>query len=336
MQIPLLPEDLAAIEAARQRSGSTNTKRGYEGAWRRFAAWCEGRGYPALPTAPEVLAAYLLLLGREGKALATIRFHRAAVVERHKAGGLPHPADSGDVRVAISDLERSLGSEQTQARPLDEAAFAVIRRTAAIPRRRPGGGREGLDEALDRGKEDIAIISVMRDAMLRAGEAAALVWADIRPWSDGTGRVYIRRSKTDQRATGALQHIDEQAMSDLELIRPGFHQDRDTVFRMGARQLSVRIRDAAKAAGLGGGFSGHSPRIGMAIDLAIDGSGLPELQQAGRWTSDDQPAKYIRGMSVGQGAVARFYAKRKSGAENAALEPSWTEPDISNFLFNHI
>ena len=337
MQTPLLlPEDLAAIEEMRRRSALANTTRGYEVGWRRFAAWCEGRGYPALPTAPTVLASFLLYLGREGRALATIRAYCAAVVDRHNTGGLPNPADSKDVRDAMSDLHSLLGGEQRQARPLDAAAFEAIRRSAGIPRRRPDGSRERLEDALERGAQDIAIISVMRDAMLRVGEAAALVWADVRPWSDGTGRVYIRRSKTDQRAAGDLKYVDEQAMSDLELVRPRFHEERDRIFGVGARQLSVRIKEAARAAGLGGGFSGHSPRVGMAIDLAMDGSGLPELQQAGRWKSGQMPARYIRGMAAEQEAVARYYARRKEGAGNAVLEPSRSDPDISSFLFNDI
>ena len=330
MQIPLLPEDLAAIEAARQRSGSANTKRGYEGAWRSFVAWCEGKGYPSLGASPEVAAAYLATMGREGKKVATIKFHRAAVADRHRTGGLPDPTDSEIVRSVMSGLASSLDGEQKQARPLDETAFAVIRRTAAIPRRRPDGTREGLDEALQRGAEDIAIISVMRDAMLRVGEAAALVWSDVREWSDGSGRLYVRRSKTDQRSAGVLLYLGRQAVADLDRIRPRFCGGDEAVYQLGARQLARRIRDVAKAAGLGGGFSGHSPRVGMAIDLASDGSGLPDMQQAGRWKVATMPARYIRGMAAGQGAVARFHGRRES--ENGTEAKS----DISNFLVHDV
>ena len=236
----------------------------------------------------------------------------------------------------MSGLASSLGGEQNQARPLDETAFAVIRRTAAIPRRRPDGTREDLDEALQRGAEDIAIISVMRDAMLRVGEAAALVWSDVREWSDGSGRLYVRRSKTDQRAAGVLLYLGRQAMGDLEVVRPRFCDSGEGVYRLSSRQLSRRISEAAAAAGLGQGFSGHSPRIGMSIDLASDGSGLPDLQQAGRWKVASMPARYIRGMAAGQGAVARYHSKRDSEAGNGLLEVSRSDSDISNFLFNDV
>ena len=342
MQIRLLPEDLAAIEAAKQRSGSANTKRGYEGAWRRFTAWCEGRDYPALPTAGRVLAAYLLFLGREGKAVATITLHRAAVVHRHKITDLAHPADSKDVRDAMRYLEESLGRQQKQAKPLHEEARAEIHRTAKIPRRRPDGTRENLDDAMWRGAEDIALILVMHNAMLRKSEAAALVWDDVRPTADGKGHLYVRRSKTDQRAAGSLQHLGRRAMKALEAIRP-LQEAGQPVFigrdgtALKARQLSNRIKDAAKAAGLGEGYSGHSPRVGAAIDLYNNGSGLPALQREGRWIDPKMVERYTRQAESDRGAMARYEDDIKAGEE--AGRASWNHPGpetgISQTLFNN-
>ena len=329
MQPRLLPEDQAELDAADERASKTNTKRGYDGNWRRFAAWCQERGYPSLPTASNVLAAYLFSLRRRGLTLSTIRSYKAAVVDKHKSAGLPHPADNEEVARHMKDLETSLGGEQKQAMPLTEAAFAAIRRTAPIPRRRADGSREKLDDALERGAQDIAIISVMRDAQLRRGEAAALVWSDVRPQPNGTGQVYIRKSKTDQRAEGQIKHLDLQAMIDLERIRPLFHEKSDSVFRLEAVRISERIDAAAQAAGLGGGFTGHSPRVGMTIDLSEDGAGLPDLQEAGRWKGTDMPARYLRGTQANNNAVARMYARKRAAAtENGLHEPvSGGRPD---------
>ena len=55
------------------------------------------------------------------------------------------------------------------------------------------------------------------------------------------------------------------------------------VFRLSPSQICRRIAAAARAAGLGDGFSGHSPRIGMAIDLTRDGAGTCQQMEAGRW-----------------------------------------------------
>ena len=50
-------------------------------------------------------------------------------------------------------------------------------------------------------------MSVMRDALLRRSEAAALTWADVAFRSDGSARVTVRRSKSDQDGTGATLYV---------------------------------------------------------------------------------------------------------------------------------
>ena len=74
--------------------------------------------------------------------------------------------------------------------------------------------------------------------------------------------------------------------------------------------IGRRVNAAAKAAGLGDGFTGHSGRVGMAQDLAASGVELPELMTAGRWKSSRMPAKYTERQAAGRGAVARYYQGR--------------------------
>ena len=63
-----------------------------------------------------------------------------------------------------------------------------------------------------------------------------------------------------------------------------------SVFNLSAGQISRRIKAATKMAGLGDGFSAHSPRLGMAQDLSAAGAKLPELMTAGRCYSPTMPA----------------------------------------------
>ena len=71
-----------------------------------------------------------------------------------------------------------------------------------------------------RGAVDIALISTMRDAMLRVSEAAALCWRDLEQSSDGSGRLLIQRSKTDTEAQGAVAFVSPETMLTVDLIRP--------------------------------------------------------------------------------------------------------------------
>ncbi len=84
--------------------------------------------------------------------------------------------------------------------------------------------------------------------------------------------------------------------------------DRNTsVFGLSPRQIRRRVSAAAKAAGLGEGFTGHSGRVGMAQDLAKTGAELPALMTAGRWKSSTMPARYTERQAADRGAVARYY-----------------------------
>ena len=51
----------------------------------------------------------------------------------------------------------------------------------------------------------------------------------------------------------------------------------------------------------------------MAQDLVKDGATLPELMQAGRWTSPAMPAHYARNQLASQGAVARYHQRNSPG-----------------------
>lgn len=76
--------------------------------------------------------------------------------------------------------------------------------------------------------------------------------------------------------------------------------------------ISRRIRTLAARAGLGAGYSGHSPRVGMAVDLARTGTGLTQLMQAGRWRSSVLVARYTEQIAASRNAVARYYHQEKT------------------------
>ena len=76
---------------------------------------------------------------------------------------------------------------------------------------------------------------------------------------------------------------------------------------MSTRHVGNRVRAAAKAAGLGEGYTGHSGRVGMAQDLVKSGVELPALMTAGRWKSSKMPARYTERQAADRGAVARYY-----------------------------
>ena len=65
-----------------------NTRRSCASAWRRFQAWAEADGHPALPTTPQVVVPYLGHLAATGQSMASIKQARAVVSHFQAATGM--------------------------------------------------------------------------------------------------------------------------------------------------------------------------------------------------------------------------------------------------------
>ena len=309
--------DVAVLGAERRRrvsdalgeAYSPGTREVYRSHWARWTEWAGGLGVRTLPAAPVHVAAFLTDRAEEGCRPATLRAALAAIAFAHKAEGLDSPTKDEGVGATMRGLSRMLGRAQRQAPGLTRDCLAAIRAVACLPRRGRGGRRETPEYARRRGLVDIALASVMRDGLLRRGEAAAATWADVTWEPDGSGRLLVRRSKTDPEGIGTVLYLSRQTAEDLRAIRPEDSTGDDPVFGLSAQQIHHRLRAAARAAGLGDEFSGHSARVGMAQDLAGSGVELPALMTAGRWSSPTMPARYTRSQLAGRGAVARYYGE---------------------------
>ena len=317
----LTDDDIRNLTAILGHEVSANTRKNYRSQWRRFTGWARDKGVSALPADPVQVAAYLAeRMERYGHRPATLQTAAAAIGFVHRARSLADPRDTEEVRTTLRSAARKAGAAQRQAEGITEQELQVLRVTACRPRRWRYGRTESADTAERRGRLDIAMISVMRDALLRVSEAAALLWEDIEEEEDGTGRLLIRRSKTDAEGEGAVAFLSVPTMESLEFIRGGA-SDRDSVFGLRPNRIAGRIKQAALAAGLGEGYSGHSPRVGMARDLVRSGAELASLMTAGRWRSPRMPALYTRNERVKRGAVARYYGSRSKFSRSEEEKP---------------
>ena len=303
----LTDSDVSNLKAIFQHEISGSTLNNYLVQWRHFLAWALEKRIQPLPADPVRVAAYLAeRIQEHGHKPATLRVAASAIAFAHKTANADGPCASPEVKKTLRCATRKAGKDQKQAEALTQEALSAIEATACEPRLGRGGRYESQETAQSRGHLDIALISLMRDAMLRVSEAAALSWKDIESEADGTGRLLIRRSKTDVEGQGAVAFLSVPTMAALALIRND-ETANGSVFGLRPNQISARIKQAALAADLGDGYSGHSPRVGMARDLARAGTELPSLMNAGRWRSVTMPAHYTRNESAGKGAVAQFH-----------------------------
>lgn len=305
----LTDEETESLRSLLNHELAENTRKNYLSQWRRFQGWAEERNVESRPADPLQIAAYLMERLGAGHSPATLRASVSAISRMHKIVGRADPCGTYLVRRILSAAPRKVGRIQKQAAPLTEDVFENIKKVACLPRVGKGGNLERPETALKRGSHDIAMIGMMRDGLLRVSEASAVTWADIEARSDGSGRLLIRRSKTDQEAMGFIAYMSRYTMSYLEKIRHGAH-DTTRVIGLRPNQIAKRIKRASQQAGLGDGFSGHSCRVGMACDLAREGIDLPRIMNAGRWTSAQMVSHYTRNEAAGRNAVSEYYSYR--------------------------
>lgn len=326
------PDAQERIAAYIEASRAPSTARVYAVQWRTFERYARDAGASPLPASPEIVADYLSARASAGASRSTIQQAAAAIGAAHRDRQLPDPMQAEGVRRVRAGIARDREQRApTQAAPIRAAQLIRIQSAAraahtarvadaerhsqsardrrSIERRERADARTARRDAVD-----IALIATMRDAMLRSSEAAALRWCDVRRAPEGDGTIRIARSKTDQLGRGAVAYASYETMQALDAIRPAVADvdDAAPVFGLGARQISRRIAAAAQRAQLpdADNVKGHSPRVGMAADLARTDASLADIQTAGRWSSPAMPAYYTRNEQAEKNAVARhIYGK---------------------------
>ncbi|MDE0321356.1 MAG: hypothetical protein OXI97_15885, partial [Acidimicrobiaceae bacterium] len=189
---PLTESDAANLNGLFRHEVTPNTLRCYRSQWRRFVTWAAARSIPALPAEPEHVAAYLAeRFNQLGHKPATLRVAAAAIAYVHSTCELENPCSHPDVRRTLRGATRVAGKAQKQAKGLTAEALDAIEATACRPRLGKNGRQESARVAARRGSVDIALVRLMRDAMLRVSECAALTWSDIETVPDGSGRLLI-------------------------------------------------------------------------------------------------------------------------------------------------
>ena len=310
------PEERLRIDELRADRYARGTREIYDGAWRTFCRWLEARGVPTeMPVSPE-LVAFFAVECSDGYALASVENSLKGIAYMHRGGGYPPPTNDVIVRDVVAGLRRIKDVRQKQARPLYAADIDKIIRTACNPRpsSRKGQSENGYEKgyvAERRGRIEIATVLAMRDGLLRVSEARDLRWKDVSWSDDGSGTVCIRHAKGDQKGEGAVQWLSPRTMRALEAIKPKDAQETDRVFGTKHRQtIYDRIHRAAIAAGLGDGYSGHSPRVGMIYDMVAADVSSTAITQAARWKNPAMLVRYTRYLETARGAVAQLYAGR--------------------------
>ncbi len=198
-------DELAVRQALRALADATVRARAAD--LEGFRAFCAAQGRAGLPATPATIVAYADSLAADGQKVTSISRKLSSIGIAHQLFGLDSPCSSMAVHYALRGIrkERGVARKQALAVRLGDTTDAIA---PAITL------RALLDGCSDDPRElrDAALLSVAYDGGLRASEVIAITVEDIAAKPDGSGTVYLKRSKTDQVAAGAYVYLSAETM----------------------------------------------------------------------------------------------------------------------------
>ena len=302
--------DAAILEAYTAGEVAPNTRKQYDHGWKHWVIHATEKGFNPLKASPENLAMWLAISAARGRqdggpmSLSSVRQRKKSVAWVYLHNDLDPIADSSIVKKTMKGITREKGTAQKQAAPLREHHLRPILKAVAKRYETP------TERQTARMFRDVAILYTARNGLLRISELAQLRWEDVRwdgPHGKG-GALYLPKSKADQFGEGKWMSISAETITHLQHWMMAGPQTEDfgtsgpvfVDFRTGDAMKPTRFGQiitslCVEAFGPehGAGFSGHSPRVGMAVDAREAGMSLQDVKIIGRWSSIELVLSYL-------------------------------------------
>lgn len=312
--VGLTREELIAVDADIGDRYAPRTLERYASGYTRFENWISGRGIGIEKANGWYVSVYLKDLAADLRVSTLYGEAASLAMVFDELEFEPNPARDPVVDRYLKRLKRRRRETASQMDAFREFHY----QTLASQVENPLPGEQPHRTEL-RAATDLAMFGAMFDGMLRATEMAAACWGDLKWFDDGSGRLQVPFSKTDQFGEGECTYLSPRTMQSLDRLRRARRKwgrvkpGDDRILCLGREAVGRHVRAACKVAGLQGRFGSHSMRIGMAQELAVAGFGLTMIMNAGRWDSSDMPAYYIRGLKVPESAVAELHRMLAEG-----------------------
>ena len=268
-----------------------NTLRAYRSDFRHYQAWCRENDILPLPAEAEFLARYVDELSLSHKS-ATIRRRINSLGTVFKLSKNADPTKAPEVVLALKRMHRKIGRQQAQATPLT---------------------RDVLDKLFlqcgndARGLRNKVLLLLGYETMRRRSELCNFRFEDLTESSKRGPAIRLVRSKTDQEGLSRLIPISEESFSVIQtwqnvadisgaiLRSVDRHGNVGNHLNPGSIGLIInalhRRCENYEPAQI---FSGHSFRVGAALDLLEAGTSLELIMLRGGWRSSDSAMGYLR------------------------------------------
>ena len=293
-------ENLARYASESQGAFSKNTMIAQASDVRVFAKWCKANAIPLLPVTAQTLAAYIDNMAKTKKK-NTITRAVSSIRTLNQAAGFNDPKASGStVKLALRRLVmKKAGEGIKQAEPLRWSTLADM--VDNMPQS-PNGIR------------DRALLLTAYDTLCRRSELAAMTVENL---DFVNGVVEIPVSKTNKVGGVDFRHLNPDTMKALGqwLSISGIESGPVFVSTKGPlayeRMTPKAIYDVFKKRG----FSGHSARVGSAIDQRANGVSFPQIAASGGWKGHTMPAQYSARIETRESGAAILGRIQNRGGE---------------------
>jgi integrase len=223
---------------------------------------------------------------------ATIRRRINSLRTIFKLSKHPDPTKEPEVILALKRMHRKIGRQQKQATPLTKDILNQLLEQC-------DGGTRGL--------RDQVLLRLGYETMRRRSEICGFTFDDLTEIPRKGPAIRLVKSKTDQEGASKLIPISHDLIN-LILIWKAHSKVDGAILRSVDRHGNVgpQLRPGSVCTILNQllaktslpdnktKFSGHSFRVGAAIDLVESGASLETIMLRGGWRSNDSALNYLR------------------------------------------
>jgi integrase len=270
---------------------ANNTIRAYRSDFIQYQTWCSQNKLGPIPASAETMALYVDYLSNINKS-ATIRRRINSLGTVLKLSKHHDPTNQPEVILAIKRMHRKIGRAQHQATPLTKPLLNQL--------------LSNCDSSV-RGLRNQVLLRLGYETMRRRSELCAFKFEDICQAPNRKPAIKLKFSKTDQFGTGKILPISQELFDLLEKWR-SMISDEGYILRSISRHghvgenlhpasISTLLKALQRDLKMDSDeppLSGHSFRVGAALDLLEQGEGIEKIMLRGGWQTDSTAMKYLR------------------------------------------
>jgi site-specific recombinase XerD len=268
-----------------------NTIRAYRSDFIQYQTWCSHNNIDSIPATADAMAQYVDYLATIRKS-ATIRRRINSLGTILKLSKHYDPTNQPEVILAIKRMHRKIGRAQQQATPLTKPLLNQL--------------LNNCDNSV-RGLRNEALLRLGYETMRRRSELCAFKFEDICQAPSGKPAIKLNFSKTDQFGAGKILPISQELFGLLEKWKR-IVSDESYILRSISRHgyigknlnpasistILKALQNDLKVDSDEQPLSGHSFRVGAALDLLEQGEPLERIMLRGGWQTDSTAMKYLR------------------------------------------